>query len=327
MAHLARHFTRSAFLALVAVAGLAASGAPGRAAEVGKIRLGGDYDRIQLRNFRQCEQTCRRDPRCRSWTFIKPRGDSTRGQCRLKHIIGQAFANRCCVSGVKARDDESDTAEVQCAAFASRAVDDYERNLADRCGLRGPLWHGRYKRHFRRCKRLEPAARRDERNARAEALEECRNLAGRSRSMRCEHYARMSIQQQKSNTLNGCGFSGELWRGNRRALERWCEEGTRSADRDRIFKRERMIRRCLSRGGGGIDEACRTIAKSLVALNDRRVRGRCGLRGAVWHNDFQRHYRWCLDNKQRTGATISDMKDRLVRCERRNKKFKFLFRF
>ncbi len=294
---------------------------PLRAQEIdrNRIRLGGDYERLTLDGFRQCKRRCDRDPRCKAWTFIK-----TTGQCRLKRIKGIALPNRCCVSGVKTVRPPTETAEVLCAEFASQAVDDYEQNLVDRCRLRGPLWHGNYNRHYRRCLRLSPRARRAEAQSRKLALEDCVQIAGRTRNIRCDHYARISVAQNETNERYDCGLRGELWSDSVRALTRWCEGASQAAAEDRIRRRERLIRRCLSRGGRAVNPKCREAAKRLVALNDRQIRLRCGYGGFYFHSDRDRHYRWCLDQSDSNLRTAIQNLEREVRkCERRRKRFRF----
>jgi hypothetical protein len=69
-------------------------------------RLGADYTSFSLPidNPKQCEDACRSDEKCRSWTYVKP--NTIRGPkpvCYLKSAIPPRQDNRCCVSGTKSQ--------------------------------------------------------------------------------------------------------------------------------------------------------------------------------------------------------------------------------
>jgi hypothetical protein len=67
-------------------------------------RLGADYTAFTLPtdNPKQCEDACRSDEKCRSWTYVKP--NTIRGpkpMCYLKSAIPPRQDNPSCVSGTK----------------------------------------------------------------------------------------------------------------------------------------------------------------------------------------------------------------------------------
>lgn len=319
--------TKSHAVFAVAAIGLFAALDHVDAAEVGKIRLGGDYSQSYVGSARDCEQSCQQDPRCRSWTFIRPRQNEPDGQCRLKHLVAPAFDNRCCVSGVKDAVVNEEVAEERCGRFASRAVDQNEQNRAQRCGFRGQIWHGNYDRHYNRCLKLNREQRRREREERKLSLDDCVNLASRGRNMRCDHYVRISLEQQTTNTKNRCGFNNRNWHSYSQKHLNWCDQASR-ADIDQItLRREDRLRKCLRRGGGQIDQTCVQWADELVAFNERQIRLKCGYRKNRWHSDRERHYRACLAGRDNFNAVVVDIKRWVKRCERKRKKWKFILKF
>jgi len=69
-------------------------------------RLGADYAAFSLPtdNPKQCEDACRSDEKCRSWTYVKP--NTIRGpkpMCYLKIAIPPRQDNPSCVSGTKSQ--------------------------------------------------------------------------------------------------------------------------------------------------------------------------------------------------------------------------------
>jgi hypothetical protein len=69
-------------------------------------RLGADYTFFSLPtdNPKQCEDACRSDEKCRSWTYVKP--NTIRGptpMCYLKSAIPPRQNNPSCVSGTKSQ--------------------------------------------------------------------------------------------------------------------------------------------------------------------------------------------------------------------------------
>ena len=145
--------------------------------------------------------------------------------------------------------------------------------------------------------------------------------------MRCDHYARVSLEQQTTNTKNGCGFQNRNWHGNSQQHRTWCEQASR-ADIDQItLRREDRLRKCLRRGGGQIDPTCVQWADELVAFNERQIRLKCGYRKNRWHSDRERHYRACLAGRDNFNAVVVDIKRWVKRCERKRKKWKFILKF
>ena len=71
--------------------------------EWGIDRPGHDYRDFNLAEPlpNLCRASCEHDPRCRSWTFVKPNVQGPKARCWLKDSIPAKVANECCVSGIK----------------------------------------------------------------------------------------------------------------------------------------------------------------------------------------------------------------------------------
>ncbi len=269
------------------------------AAEPNKIRLGDDYAILPVpegRGHHWCQRNCEKDARCRSWTYLRPNA-LRRGQCRLKHTIAPAFANRCCVSGIKAKAkkaaDAPLTLEERCARYARVALEQQDENKARACGFRGPRWHHDYSLHYRWCLNKPARLRNRERLARDSALARCdRHKARLNQS--CMRYADRAVAQFKAANTHGCDYRGPRWHGDFNRHYNWCQKvrPLRAEREDDI--RKQKISQCLLRGGGRFDQACQVYAETAVEQARTAHKRDCGYRGPRWTRDFAKHYQWCL---------------------------------
>ena len=70
--------------------------------ELDTDRPGGDYRTFWTSvSPATCREACEKDPRCRSYTFVKPGFQGKEGRCFLKSSIPAPKKNRCCISGIK----------------------------------------------------------------------------------------------------------------------------------------------------------------------------------------------------------------------------------
>ena len=60
---------------------------------------GGDYKGFDGSTAGLCEAECKRDPKCRAWTFVKAGVQGPQARCYLKDVIPAASSNSCCASG------------------------------------------------------------------------------------------------------------------------------------------------------------------------------------------------------------------------------------
>ena len=270
--------------------------APALAAEQGQIRLGDDYSILPVpkgRGYRWCEQSCNRDRRCRSWSYLRPSLRRS-GQCRLKHSVAPAFANRCCVSGVKPRRSSDDSSlESRCARYARVALEQHNENLAKSCGYRGSRWHSNYGLHYRWCLKTPARERNKERLARRNKLDRCESYR-ETRNPVCQRYAGVAVSQYQAASRHGCGVSGRRWSGDFDRHYNWCLTASPSAVESENDARQRKIARCLNRGGGRFDASCNSYAETAVEQAHTADKRDCGYSGRRWSQKYRDHYQWCL---------------------------------
>ena len=306
-----------------------AGSAPVLAAEVGQVRLGDDYAQFFIggSDYRPCEKECSSDTNCKSWSYI-----TTTGQCRLKSSVVPARPNACCVSGVK---EEVKTAvinpdERDCTKWTNEAVAANDGNLLSQCGLSGPLWSRSYSDLNAHCLDSSPRRRARDADERRQALDACQKVTGRTRSLACDHYGRMAVAEAQSNEAGRCGLAGPQWTATFNDHVRFCQTANPTQVSDQIAARERQLLECLSRGGGGGDQACQGYADQATSQFVQSVRGRCGsaFAGPQWTDDQAQHYRWCRahspaerDNQLRTRQAA------LAQCDDDRKHFKLIFKF
>ncbi len=294
-----RAIARGALFMIFAVIVLlpAAATLPAQAAEQGQIRLGDDYAILAVpkgRGYRWCEQSCARDKRCRSWTYLRPR-DHRGGQCRLKHSVAPAFANRCCISGVKQTDatEDHNSLENRCARYARVALEQQDENLAKACGYRGSRWHSDYGLHYRWCLKKSRQEHDNERRARQRALERCESHR-KTRNPACQRYAGIAVAQFRAARRNGCGFTGKRWSGDFDKHYNWCLTASPDVVENENEVRQHKIAHCLERGGGRFDAKCHAYAETAVEQAETAVKRDCGYSGRRWSQNYRDHYQFCL---------------------------------
>ena len=314
-------------LAAIALAALAFP-ATAQAAEQGQVRLGDDYAQFHIggADWQPCERECNADASCRSWMYI-----TAIGQCRLKHSVPPAAANACCVSGTKeavAPAASRDPDEAECARLTEAAVEANNQNLRSRCGLTGPLWSSAYDEMYSRCLDASPRRRQREVDDRKQALQVCRQTADASGGLVCDHYARMAVAENVTNTTNNCGLSGPEWSADAEAHQQFCRHAQRSGVLDRISAREQQLQECLNRGGAADDHDCQAFADQSVNQFVQAAKLRCGdgFSGPGWSRDAAEHYKWCRGHShdQRV-AVIQQRQDALESCDRNRIDLRQLF--
>jgi hypothetical protein len=89
-------------------AGAASTTAAAGGLEVDVNRQGGDYRHFELRSYNpnECRDACFGDPRCRSFTYLRPSYWGPSAHCFLKESTPAATQNPCCISGVHAGGDD-----------------------------------------------------------------------------------------------------------------------------------------------------------------------------------------------------------------------------
>lgn len=305
--------------------------APAIAAEQGTVRLGDDYAQFYIggTDYRPCETECTNDASCKSWTYL-----TAQGQCRLKSSVVAARPNPCCVSGVKpeqvAAAPRENPDERSCAAWANAATQANDQNLSNQCGLTGPLWSRDYAELNTRCLDSSPRRRDRETEERRQSLEACQKVTGRSRSLVCDHYGRMSVAEAQTNEAGRCGFAGPGWTSSYNDHVRFCQTASASLIGDQIASREQQLQECLAQGGGDRDQGCQAYAVQAVSQYAQSVRDRCGpaFAGPQWTDDQATHYRWCrTHNPPERQSQLQARQAALGQCSEDRKRFRLIFKF
>ena len=260
------------------------------AAQGNQIRIGGDYNYLKVpagSGYRWCEDSCRNDARCKSWTFIKPSR-----QCRLKRIVAPARPSKCCVSGVKRASKKKNRREL-CADYASKAVDQQDENLFRQCGYRGSKWSDRYKNHFRGCLSLSARQRVSSAKNRTNALRRCEQNR-RQVNRACQRFAQTADELGRSAGENNCELPRTKWIGGYDTAYDWCRKNRGEANDAALREARASLSTCLARGGGPYVKRCDTYAKRAVKQYDTARRNECGFTKSRWNNRYRSHYQWCL---------------------------------
>jgi PAN domain len=294
-------------------------------------RLGADYDIFSIGGSdpKLCAAACAEDPRCKAWSFIK-----TIGQCRLKHTAVAPVANACCASGVKTvAPRPARPEEIACADYAVEALDQNNANITNQCGYRGPTWPVSFSDAYSRCLDASPRLRKAERDDRAQSIEECRTVVARSDELACDHYARLSVEEMKTNQQNRCRLRGPLWSDRASDHVTYCQGVTRAVLADATVQREDAIRQCLGRTGVGTDDserACAVYVDKSLSQVVQAQQLRCGraFSGPTWTPDQAQHFAFCQARpaKERD-ALLRQRADALVKCEQDRKRFRFILKF
>jgi len=301
------------------------------AAEQGQIRLGNDYAQFYIggSDWRPCEAECTSDASCKSWTYL-----TAQGQCRLKSSVVPARPNACCVSGVK-QEQQAAPARVNpderdCSTWANEALDANNRNIADQCGLAGPLWSRDYGELNARCLESSPRRRDRESEERRQSLDACQKVTGRTRSLVCDHYGRMSVAEAQTNVAGHCGFTGPQWTAVYNDHVRFCQSAGASQLGDQIAGREQQLQECLARGGGEGDQSCQSYAAQAVTQFVQAIRERCGpaFAGPQWTDDQAAHYRWCRSHSPAERESQAQTRQSaLAQCGEDRRQFRLIFKF
>lgn len=280
--------------------------------EKNKILLGDDYSIFSLKRGerKRCRTACEKDRRCQSWTFVRPQGDGL-GQCRLKRSLAPGFGNSCCVSGYKKNDYRENHGNKRrgkkvaiCDEWAAEAVEIAQENRRQACGYRGQAWHLDENRYFRRCMQIGPKARASERRGQQKAIDACVAELGYGKQARCDHYARVANEQNRSRKANACGIKNpSRWKTNYKLHYNWCLKANKKETFAEEAARNKRLQRCYA-----FEEQksgpCHEYAQVAIAHFRKNVAKGCDLHGDQWHNNYRRHVSWCrkAGSKQRSRA-------------------------
>lgn len=150
----------------------------------------------------------------------------------------------------KGSGDASDDDSTQTASTTSALCQDYGRNalrqarlgLSLPCGFAGPRWSRDAKVHETFCERAPPNARNRELSRRTDLIEACQARPQRARD--CRRYGNLSVDQQKDNRANHCGYSGSEWSPDYDTHFLWCMGTRRAASMAMLIRRDNLLRQC-----------------------------------------------------------------------------------
>lgn len=278
----------------------------------------GDYDSFRIPGSRgptACAEACARDPRCKAWTYIR-----AVEQCRLKHELGIAVENKCCVSGIKEAKASGESRQTFCADYASQAVSANDANLAQDCRLTGPRWSADYRTHYAWCLRADRPEVAAETDLRSAEILRCQQRASRAKSPVCDHYARMASVMIRAGEAGSCGFeSGKnnRWLDDPAVQRRQCEAAPQRVPEAEFAARQRQLATCFERAGKE-EEACVSYADQAVEQYQKAVDAQCELaESRKWNSSKARHYVWCLDASAKEREDMSfERDDDLSECRR-----------
>ncbi len=143
--------------------------------EINTDRPGMDYrnfwiDGEAFTGTQKCENACKSDSKCKSFTYVKPGVQGSQGRCYLKEGIPSPITNKdCCVSGVVRPESKSD----KCQNYAITAVQQNKNNLNFNCGYSGSRWGENLKAHFNWCMRVPESASEAETAEREKLIRQC----------------------------------------------------------------------------------------------------------------------------------------------------------
>jgi len=291
---------------------------------------GGDYRSFELispvPSF--CENVCKKDSRCRAWTFSWPGKRAKRAKCFLKESVGEKRKDTCCVSGVKERtlwpggNREPENAGGATTTPPVRTDDGGIRRTppASQPPADTPSSADAPVRQVEDMPSERPDATvdmpTDEEMRRRERMQA-------EKVAFCNKYADRAVAASRQNQLLRCGYAGGRWGHSRTVYFNWCMKNPPEKARANTAARERLIRQCRNtppedRLPARADlESCREYASISVQQARRAREAGCGYRGPRWTLNYDRHFRWC-----RT-ATITERRGELAvrraalkRCER-----------
>jgi hypothetical protein len=285
--------------------------------QTGIMLQSGDYDSFKIPGTRgpgACAEACERDPRCRAWTYVRPVE-----QCRLKHEVGVAVRNNCCISGIKDKASAGDSRQQYCADYASQAVSANDANLQQDCRLTGTRWTSEYRTHFSWCLRVDREEASAESEVRSAEILRCTRRAERGSGGLCDHYANMTMIMIAAQKRGECGFdpANNRWREDKASHLQACNKAPNRIPVSEFEVRQRQLSTCLERAGRE-EQACVSFADGAAAQYDKAVAAQCDFaESRKWNSSKSRHYVWCLEASSKEREDLSfERDDEIAECRR-----------
>jgi hypothetical protein len=136
---------------------------------------------------------------------------------------------------------------LNCDAYATKAVAQQNENLALHCGFEGGAWSADFNGHRAWCRLpgVEMVNLTNEDRARDTGLRICKRKIAT-----CSDYATLAVTQNQKNRLWGCGFAGGRWSDNADGHRNWCITADVSQTNSESQGRQTALLKCSVRQAG-----------------------------------------------------------------------------
>ncbi len=135
-----------------------------------------------------------------------------------------------------------------CDNYASFAVSDAFAAKKQGCGFKGGRWSTNFKKHHAWCSTqgVTMAMLTKEDRARKTSLNSCNATGGKPTAGQCNKYAQAAIQQQNTNLVKKCGYSGRRWLLKYAVHKNWCMGATKKAIAAEQLARYAQLSQCVA---------------------------------------------------------------------------------
>ena len=254
-----------------------------------------------------CERACKRDGKCRAWTFSWPGKRGKRAMCFLKTAASTKRRDTCCVSGMR--------------SLLATPLPEKKPELAPPpASARQP----------------QPPEKKTKKITRESPPSITPPRPEPAKQAFCTRYADLAMQARQANARHACGYRGGRWNASRRGYYNWCLNNPRAAAERNTQARRRAIARCVAalqqpprpepprptarlreRIVGTLREleSCSTYTARALAMVRRARRNGCGFTGRRWTLNPLPHFEACrrLTLPQRA-REIARLRARVKRC-------------
>ncbi len=135
-----------------------------------------------------------------------------------------------------------------CDNYASFAVSDAFAAKNKGCGFKGGRWSTNFQKHHAWCSTqgVSMAMLTKEDRARKKSLNNCNTTGGKPTAGQCDKYAQAAIQQQNTNLVKKCGYTGNAWQLKFAAHKNWCMGATKQAMAAERLSRYALLSKCVA---------------------------------------------------------------------------------
>ncbi|WP_371224126.1 hypothetical protein [Roseovarius sp. 2305UL8-3] len=206
-------------------------------------------------------------------------------------------------------------ANLNCDAYAAKAVFQNNHNNNIGCGFTGGRWSNNYEGHKAWCLsagvQMQHLTAED--NARIGALAECQKIQGNA----CKAYATDAVRRAKQNAEMNCGFQDSAFDNNYDGHFKWCMSVHMNTAATETYNRNQQIGQCLAQKKQGICGFYVAAISPLYQRHNEACAGREDFQLIVSNPEFDRAE--CLKHANLDAAwannQVAAMNDRIAICE------------